>query len=73
MGPSSWSVLQSCSAKVKDIYVTFVAKSYIKYGQLLSFNVKKREWQASFLQNNEALVPTGYTEHKLQQSEKTGH
>lgn len=29
-------------------------------------------WQATFQQNNEVLVPTGYIEHKLQWSEKNG-
>lgn len=51
---------------------TFVARSYSKYSQLLLFNMEKREWQASFLQNNEAFVPTHYVEFKLQHREKTG-
>lgn len=57
--------------KWKKFISTSVAKSCIKYGQFHSFSVKKGEWKASFLQNNEILVPTGYMKHKLQQSEKT--
>lgn len=44
----------------------------VNYFHLGKQKNQKITWQASFQQNNDVLVPTGYMEHKLQQSEKNG-